>query len=147
MGTRRAVSVRRIGPNATPHRTAELRRPSLRVGVLCSSSYSLHLTPGRPARSIHPIPIPLAPAFPFSLLHSPRALFLLLFPWSRRRHVHHLLHAAEDRQGIMVATTHERDVDAAPAGLGGRTYALDAYGTVVAWPHAACIHSIGIVCF
>ena len=148
----RAVSVRRIGPKATPHRTAELRRtgrPSLRPGggVLCSSLHRYTHCISRPAGSVDPCMRFLFPssfaacAFSaaFSVGPSPTCT-----PSAACR--------GQARQGIMVASATWTlpppgpwTLD--PAGLGRGTYALDAYATVVAWPHAACIHSIGSVCF
>jgi hypothetical protein len=147
----RAVSVRRIGPKATPHRTAELRRtgrPSLRPGggVLCSSLHRYTHCISRPAGSVDPcirslshlrflFPSFAACAFSaaFSVGPSPTCT-----PSAACR--------GQARQGIMVASATWTlpppgpwTLD--PAGLGRGTYALDAYATVVAWPHACSMYT------
>lgn len=139
----RAVSVRRIGPKATPHRTAELRRtgrPSLRPGgcvvFITSSLYSLHLTPGRLGRPMHAFP------FPFFIR---RVRFFCCFFRGPVADMYTI--CCMQRAGKARHHGRERDVDAAPAwtldpaGLGRGTYALDAYATVVAWPHACSMYT------
>jgi hypothetical protein len=151
----RAVSVRRIGPKATPHRTAELRRtgrPSLRPGggVLCSSLHRYTHCISRPAGSVDPcirslshlrflFPSFAACAFSaaFSVGPSPTCT-----PSAACR--------GQARQGIMVAsatwTLPPPGPWTQPGWAGGRTPSMHTPPSLLGRMHAACIHSIGSVC-